>query len=159
MAAENASLSSRHALSSRGRSLAIRADVPGLACDCFALRARWGGIIERREGRIDLLVVLSSSIPLGGSLVWVPACKRFHGLIVVVTYPFLSFFGILVAAGLLAHRLHLAARTTRQHGGRWRRRWHVLVAAHAAEPAFETARSFFAPFSPSPTPLLPFFFK
>ena len=37
-----------------------------------------------------------------------------------------------IAAGLLAHRLRLAARATRHHGGRWRWRWHVLFAAHAA---------------------------
>ena len=54
-----------------------------------------------------------------------------RGLVIVL--PFFWFFCILIAAGLLAHRLHLAARATRQHGGRWRWRWHALVAAHAAQ--------------------------
>ena len=31
--------------------------------------------------------------------------------------PLFWFFRILIAAGLLAQRLHLAARATRQHGG------------------------------------------
>ena len=40
-------------------------------------------------------------------------------LLLVVVLPFFWFFRILIAAGLLAHRLHLAARAPRQHGGRW----------------------------------------
>jgi hypothetical protein len=50
----------------------------------------------------------------------------------VVVLPFYRFVAVLLAAGLLAHRLRLAARTTPQHGGRWRWRWHVIVAAHVA---------------------------
>jgi hypothetical protein len=76
----------------------------------------------------------------------------------------LWFFRILVAARLLAQRLHLAARTTRQHGGH--RRWHVLVAAAAlvlmARPRNDRTLltplpHFYSPFSLiPPLTLLPF---
>ena len=55
------------------------------------------------------------------------------GLVVDVVLLFFWFSRILIAAGLLAHRLHLAElarRASTAHGGRWRWRWHVLVAAH-----------------------------
>jgi hypothetical protein len=50
----------------------------------------------------------------------------------IVALPFYRFVAVLLAAELLAHRLRLAARTTRQHGGRWRWRWHVFVAGRCS---------------------------
>jgi len=69
--------------------------------------------------------------------------------------------------GLLAHRLRLASRTTRQHGGRWRWRRHVIVAAHGhvlfsqAETRFSALFCTFRSLIPLPTPppLSPLFFS
>ena len=78
----------------------------------------------------------------------------------------LWFFRILVAARLLAQRLHLAARTTRQHGGH--RRWHVLVrrcrccarahgaAAKRSHPSHTPSALLFALFPYTPPYSLPF---
>ena len=76
-----------------------------------------------------------------------------RGDLAAVVLPIFWFFRILIAAGLLAHRLRFAARTTRHHGGRWRWRWLVLVAAHVAATEkngvpFCTFRHFFALFAP-----------
>jgi hypothetical protein len=59
----------------------------------------------------------SPSLPnsCGDALHFLALLLRAGGL--VGAFPLFWFFRILIAAGLLAHRLHLAARATRQHGG------------------------------------------
>ena len=84
----------------------------------------------------------------------------------VVVLPFYRFAAVLLAAGLLAHRLRLAARTTRQHGGRYGDGAGTSSSLlMLLEPATETCAlpyshffALFAPLSPPSHLSLPFYY-